>query len=287
MKRLKMMLLAILVVFAASGFAVPEHGASCGSRKAGEGWTAKRVKGSGRITTRRVSVGSFDEIKASRGVKVIVCDDVKGAEVCTDDNLQEYVRVAVSGGELEVTISSRAASVEPTDGVVVRVADSGRITCLDASSGAKILVDTPLTCESLELEASSAAKIRVSARVESCEIEASSAAQIAAQIEGARVEVDASSASTVTLQGAVGGADLEASSAATIRAGKLKARRCEADASSGAEISVFCVHELDSRTSSGGEVRYYGNPAVVRSHDSSGGATVWGKPRRNDSSDMK
>lgn len=258
-----MILLAMLAVCVASGVC----------RAAEGGWAMKRVKGNGRITARTVQVGRFDAIDASRGVKVIVCSDVKGAEIRTDDNLQEYVRVAVSDGELEVTISSRI-SVEPTEGVVVRVADSGCIRALEATSAAKILVDTPLSGQWLELDASSAGKIRVAARVARCEIEASSAAQIAAQIEGGRVEVEASSASSVTLQGAVSEAELEASSAATIRAGKLKVRTCEADASSGAEISIYCVRELDSDTSSGGKVSYYGNPPIVRSSDSSGGVTV-------------
>lgn len=281
MKLLKMILLSMLVVFAASGFAAPECGAACGSRKAGNSWSARRIKGSGRITTRCVPVGRFDAIRASRGVKVVVCDDVEGAEVRTDDNLQEFVRVSVSGGELEVTISSHAASVEPTDGVVVRVAGSGRIRSLEASSAAKILVDTPLECRELELAASSAAKIRVDACVGECAIRVSSAAQIAAQIAGDRVEVAASSASSVTLQGAVAVAELRASSAADIEAAKLKVGACEAEASSAADITVCCLRELEARTSSGGSVYYYGNPSIVRSHDSSGGSTVWRKSRNN------
>ncbi|MDE7070340.1 MAG: DUF2807 domain-containing protein [Alistipes sp.] len=263
MKRLKMILCAVLVVCAASGVC----------RAAGDGWTMNRVKGNGRITTRTVKVGRYDAIEASRGVKVVVCEGVRGAEIRTDENLQQYVQVSVSGGELEVTISSRI-SVEPTDGVVVRVADSGCIERLEASSAGKIVIDKPLSCRSLELEASSAGKIRVDARVGECEIDASSAAQIAAQIEGGRVEVSASSASTVTLQGAVSEVELDASSAAKIRAGKLKVRTCEAEASSGADITVYCVRELDSRTGSGGSVRYYGNPPIVRSHDTSGGSTA-------------
>ena len=124
----------------------------------------------------------------------------------------------------------------------------------------------------LEIEASSAARIRVDAQVETCEIDASSSAKVVAQIDADRLEADASSASSILLQGAVQKAVFEASSAASIDARKLVAHFCEAEASSAADIRVYCEQALQSRTSSAGSFSYAG-PCSVNSADTSGGST--------------
>ena len=86
------------------------------------------------------------------------------------------------------------------------------------------------------------------------------------------MEADASSASSILLQGAVQKAVFEASSAASIDARKLVAHFCEAEASSAADIRVYCEQALQSRTSSAGSVSYAG-PCSVNSADTSGGST--------------
>mgnify|MGYP000172847520 CR=1 FL=1 len=77
-------------------------------------------------------------------------------------------------------------------------------------------------------------------RSKTCEIDASSSAKVVAQIDADRLEADASSASSILLQGAVQKAVFEASSAASIDARKLVAHFCEAEASSAADIRVYC-----------------------------------------------
>ena len=53
---------------------------------------------------------------------------------------------------------------------------------------------------------------------------------------------------------------------------KLVAHFCEAEASSAADIRVYCEQALQSRTSSAGSVPYAG-PCSVNSADTSGGST--------------
>ena len=178
-----------------------------------------RIKGSGNLITRTVAVGNFHTIDASRGVKVLLTDEPGDIEICADDNLIEYVRVGIDGGELKITVAPRIHAV-PSEQILVRVPYNGNIRKLEASSAAKIVAKTLFTGRMLEIEASSAARIRVDAQVETCEIDASSSAKVVAQIDADRLEADASSASSILLQGAVQKAVFEASSAASIDARK-------------------------------------------------------------------
>ena len=66
-----------------------------------------RIKGSGNLITRTVAVGNFHTIDASRGVKVLLTDEPGDIEICADDNLIEYVRVGIDGGELKITVAPR------------------------------------------------------------------------------------------------------------------------------------------------------------------------------------
>lgn len=159
-----------------------------------------RIKGSGNLITRTVAVGNFHTIDASRGVKVLLTDEPGDIEICADDNLIEYVRVGIDGGELKITVAPRIHAV-PSEQILVRVPYNGNIRKLEASSAAKIVAKTLFTGRMLEIEASSAARIRVDAQVETCEIDASSSAKVVAQIDADRLEADASSASSILLQG--------------------------------------------------------------------------------------
>ncbi len=79
-----------------------------------------RIKGSGNLITRTVAVGNFHTIDASRGVKVLLTDEPGDIEICADDNLIEYVRVGIDGGELKITVAPRIHAV-PSEQILVRV----------------------------------------------------------------------------------------------------------------------------------------------------------------------
>jgi hypothetical protein len=221
---------------------------------------ARRVKvdGNGNLQTRTVTVGNFHEIDASRAVKVIITDGQPGRiEMAAEENLMKYVVVRVQEGELKVSLQDNV-SVSMNEPIVVRVPDNGNIRTIEASSAAKVLSEKQLTVNKLEVEASSAAMIRLDVKADACDFDASSAAQIAARIETRRVEAESSSGSTIILQGTAHTASFEASSGAKIEATELTTQLAETEASSGAHIKVYCDGQLDSRTSSGGRVTYSG-----------------------------
>ena len=151
MKKLMMALLAMMAVLFGT--------TACGGSIFGQ----TRIKGSGNLITRTVAVGNFHTIDASRGVKVLLTDEPGDIEICADDNLIEYVRVGIDGGELKITVAPRIHAV-PSEQILVRVPYNGNIRKLEASSAAKIVAKTLFTGRMLEIEASSAARIRVDAQ---------------------------------------------------------------------------------------------------------------------------
>ena len=64
----------------------------------------------------------------------------------------------------------------------------------------------------------------------------------------------------------------EASSGSDIKASNLKAETSKVKASSGADISVNTSKELTARATSGGDIRYSGNPQTIDKSDSSSGS---------------
>lgn len=231
----------------------------------------KTVEGSGEVISRSVAIGDFDRVEASRAVKVVVAERTGDAEVRTDDNLQRYVSVETCDGKLKVGIAD-GVYPKPSEQIVVYIPDNGRIRKLEASSAAKILVDKQIVGESLEIDASGAAKVRVTAEVGTCDMEASGGACIAARIVAGRLNVAASSAAVVTLRGEVEEAVFDAGSAASVRAGGLTAGLCEARASGAAKIRVRCERSLRTRTSSAGSVRYFGTCRTYLT-DTTGGSS--------------
>ena len=132
MKKLMMALLAMMAVLFGT--------TACGASIFGQ----TRIKGSGNLITRTVAVGSFHTIDASRGVKVLLTDEPGDIEICADDNLIEYVRVGIDGGELKITVAPRIHAV-PSEQILVRVPYNGNIRKLEASSAAKIVAKTLFT----------------------------------------------------------------------------------------------------------------------------------------------
>ena len=102
-------------------------------------------------------------------------------------------------------------------------------------------------------------------------IDASSAADIDLKINVKELHVDASSSADIVLSGTAEKQTVEVSSAADYKAFELVSKQGDISASSAADANVNVTDELDASASSGGSVRYKGNPPRVKEHSSSGG----------------
>lgn len=195
-------------------------------------------------------VGSFSGVKAAEGIDVFL---TKGDK--------EVVKVEVTGTEpsnILTEISGSYLKIHRRDGRYRNVEAKVYVTYvnldkLSASSAGSIFSEGSIEANSLEISASSAGSVEVA-------------------INAGSVEVSSSSAGHVELKGKARSISAEASSAGQIDAYDLEARKVETQASSGASVKVNVTETLQAHASSGGSIRYRGNPDRSNTTSSSGGS---------------
>ncbi len=249
-----------------------------------------KLVGSGKLITKQIDKPAFDEISASRSVKVILTaapSDV--IDIKADDNVMPYVVITCKERELKVTIDNVINSLSDIT-VEVTVPVGRSLSELSASSAAKIVSSDALTVGELDMDASSAGKIELAdVKASEVDMDASSAAKIIARISArevdmdassaAKIEVDAtadnadasaSSAATIELSGTVQITSFEASSAGRINASKLNARTNRSRASSGAKIEARATDTFHLDASSGGSIETFGEGRATGKTSSGG-----------------
>lgn len=196
------------------------------------------------------SVGSFKGVRAGEGINVYLkkgekealkleVTGVKLTEVITEMS-GEYLKIHMKEGRYrDITVKVYLTYVE--------------VNKLSASSAANIYADGPVKTRTLSLSASSAGTIDL-------------------QLEVDELEVNASSAGELDLRGKAKVVDVDASSAGEIDAYELIADEVTADVSSAGDAKVNAVKEIKAHASSGGSIRYKGNPERSNTTSSSGGS---------------
>ena len=254
-----------------------------------------RITGSGNIITKSIpAIESYDAIKASRGIHVVM-NESEGDKIVinADDNVMPYVVVRKEGNSLHIGIDENIKSINNVK-VQVVLPKNQNINELQVASAASIKINPTIKGRSLSLDAasagniniakadvdffdadaSSAAKISGTVKSNDCYVDASSAADIDLTILAVQCDSNASSAAKITLNGETASFEGDASSAAKIIAKGLSVRAmADASASSGAKISINALKKLEAKASSGGVVAYVHNNNLLEKNisQSSGG----------------
>ena len=257
---------------------------------------SERFRGSNRIISEERQVASnYEGVEASRAIKVVLSDRAGStAIVRANDNLMPYINIKEKGGILHISIDDEIRTINNVT-AEVNLPKSTNITSLKATSAAEIHTEYTIESPELEIEANSAADIRImKAEVSKCDIEISSASSVSAAIKATECSIEASSAAKASVQllvnhctaeassaadiylrGEAGSLDLEASSAADIKATDVNVMvATTAQASSGADIKVNVGKSLQAEASSGGTILYKSNKNDIDIHikKSSGGS---------------
>jgi len=123
---------------------------------------------------------------------------------------------------------------------------------LDVSSGSDVNSQNTLNGENLDVKVSSGSDVNL-------------------DIYYKNFSVDTSSGSDATISGKTKNFEAEASSGSDIKAQDLESVICKVSVSSGSDATVSVTDELYAKASSGGDIRYYGNPQIKDINESSGG----------------
>lgn len=200
--------------------------------------------------TQTRAIGPFSGINVAEGIDVYL---KKGDK--------ESARVEVTGtqvGNVITEVSGSYLKVHMKDGHYRKTSVKVYVTYvklekLSASSGGNIFSEESLKSGSLKIHASSAGSIEIGA-------------------EADRIEISASSAGQVEVRGKTTTLDADASSGGQINAYDLEAKKVTAEASSGGEAKVSVSDDIMANASSGGSVRYRGDPTKSMTNSSSGGS---------------
>jgi len=125
-----------------------------------------------------------------------------------------------------------------------------------------------------KLSASSASNLFSTDLIKSgnLEISVSSAGSVEVKLESESVIVNASSAGKTVLEGNTKSLEIEASSAGDIDAYNLESEIVNVSVSSAGSAKINVSKELQAHASSGGSIRYRGNPLKTNTDSSSGGS---------------
>jgi hypothetical protein len=197
--------------------------------------------------------GSFRGVKSSEAIDVYLKKgDKESVKVEIVGGELAEVLTEISGGYLRIHMRENNGWGRNKRDVKVYVTYVN-LDKLSASSASNIFSDGPIKTSSLEVHASSAANVEIS-------------------IEGGDVTAHASSAGEVSIEGKAKSLRAEASSAGEIDAYNLTVDAADASASSAGTVKLNVTSSLDAHASSGGSIRYRGNPAKTNSGSSSGGS---------------
>jgi hypothetical protein len=196
------------------------------------------------------NLGSFTGVKVSEGISVYLKKGEKeSAKIEVTGTSPSNVITEISGSYLKVHMRDGNHRNVNAKVYVTYVS----VQKLYASSAGSIYSSETLKGNDMEINASSAGTIEV-------------------LVDAGRLEASASSAGDIEIQGKARNVLMDASSAGEVDAYDLQAMDAEVEASSGGAVKLSVSNGIDARASSGGSIRYRGNPDKSNTTSSSGGS---------------
>lgn len=209
------------------------------------------VKGNGNVqTVERPLDNNFTEIKVSRGLDVYLTqsNDVS-LKIQADENLHDIIMTKVENNVLSI-YADENINYAASRKVMVSFSDIERIT---STSGSDVYSTGVIIVDDLELTTTSGSDMEI-------------------EVEANVVECTSTSGSDLRISGKANKLYAEATSGSDIKAGSLKVKTSDVRANSGADITVYTSDELIAKASSGGDIKYYGNPNKVTKKDGVSGS---------------
>lgn len=196
----------------------------------------------GQAMAQSKSLPSFTAISTSGSVQVeLVKSSVSKADYAIIKGDEDDLYIEVKGNELFVKIKPQVGFWNSSNTKAKVTVYYQTLSSIDCAAGSSIKSDSEIVAESMDIESSSGANCSVI-------------------LKSTDVNVDSSSGSKVSVSGSATSVNYDASSGARIDAAGLMASDAIADVSSGASISLYASKKLNADASSGGSIKYKGDP---------------------------
>lgn len=180
--------------------------------------------------------------------------------------------VLVPGNENKAVLSVSGIDL---DEVLTEVSGSRLKIHLDDGRHNNIDVDITLTYKSIErLKVSSAADVRTKGQIKAAnlDVSVSSAGEAELELAVGTLDLDVSSSGEAHFSGWVTAQKVDVSSAGRYNGSDLKCENADVSVSSAGSARISASKSIEASASSGGSVKYSGNPDKVRESSSSGGS---------------
>jgi hypothetical protein len=177
--------------------------------------------------------------------------DKESAKIEVDGVSLSDVVTEVSGSYLRVQM--RQGNYRNHRSVKVYVTYVEPLTRIQASSASNLFTEGVLKTKTLDIMSASAATVEL-------------------ELEAETVTIDVASAADVRLEGKAKSLTVEASSAGDVDAYNFECEKVDATVSSAGTAKVNVTKSLNAEASSGGSVRYRGNPSSTNTDSNSGGS---------------
>lgn len=225
----------------------------CFSLSASAQWWSSTIRGNGEVITQERDARNFRGVQACCNMQVEISKGDFAVTIEAESNIAAEIATDVSGGRLEINFK-RSTNIKTTRPIKVFVT-MPELDYLGASSSCNIRTRDTFDGDELEADASSSGDIEVA-------------------FTGQRLRARSSSAGKIEISGVVDRVRASASSGGRVDTENVRAKRADANASSGGKVIVFASDELEADASSGGKIRYSGSPRL--DVDTSSGGSVKG-----------
>lgn len=202
------------------------------------------------VTENRKITSDFDAIKVSQGIDVYLTTGGKTfVSLEADENLHELIITEVKDGELHIYSeknirSSKARKVYVTTPTIHRIV---------TTSGADVISENTIKSDELKISATSGSNVTLQLNVE-------------------ELTCTTTSGAYAKLEGKATNSTVKATSGSDIKAQELETKICIAKATSGASIYINAMGSLEAKATSGGHIKYIGNPKKIQKTHNSGGS---------------
>lgn len=200
------------------------------------------------------NVSPFSKIKVSSGIDLYLTQGAgEAVKVVADEDLIDRIITEVEGETLHIYIKNKTNwnwGWKQERKVYVTF---DNLTELNASAGSDVEAEGPVKVKEINISASSGSDVNFD------------------HLTAEKVGLDASSGADINIAGETIYLNAESSSGSDIDCKELISENCRASASSGSDITLYVTKSLSADASSGGDIRYKGNPHERNTDESSGG----------------
>ncbi|MDH6251262.1 hypothetical protein M2347_000989 [Chryseobacterium sp. H1D6B] len=209
------------------------------------------------------NVGEFSGIQVSTGVNVVYKQEgPTNIKVIADADKLQYVITKVENGVLKVYVDNKGVRSLKFKNLSVNVS-SPRMNNVKVSSGASFSTVNSVREENMDIDASSGSSIKGTFAISNLTtVNATSGSNIKADINTRNINIKASSGSDTTLEGQADSGTIDVSSGASCKTVNLIMKNAEVECTSGSSLSVNVTNKMKARVSSGGSVKYKGDPEI-------------------------